>query len=318
MNKARIALIGDLCLDVYWTADMTKSELSRETPHHPLPIVSERYSAGGAANVAANIKALNPKSLTVIGLTGCDWRGDMLRKILKAQEISCDSIIEDKDVVTNCYIKPMRHGISDVAYEDPRLDFENHKAISRKTEDRIINELEKVYLNVDVLCVSDQLTWGVITPRIREYILDFAKNGTKVIVDSRNNIGKFPGCIIKPNETEAMRAFGVKSSTVENFASLAREQARKNGTIAVITLGAKGSLISNGETVTLCKAKKVLPPIDFCGAGDTYLSAFAAAVASGAEMQIAAKFATLASAVTIKKLHTTGTASRDEIMKISG
>ena len=42
ISRARVGLVGDMCLDAYWTADMKKSELSRETPHFPLPIVSER------------------------------------------------------------------------------------------------------------------------------------------------------------------------------------------------------------------------------------------------------------------------------------
>ena len=58
LGKGRIAVIGDFCLDVYWHADMTKSELSRETPHFPLPIVQERLSPGGAGNVVMNLLAL--------------------------------------------------------------------------------------------------------------------------------------------------------------------------------------------------------------------------------------------------------------------
>ena len=41
-----IAVVGDGCLDVYWEADMTRSQLSRETPHFPLPVVKERTSLG--------------------------------------------------------------------------------------------------------------------------------------------------------------------------------------------------------------------------------------------------------------------------------
>ena len=55
LGKGRIGVIGDFCLDVYWHADMTRSELSRETPHFPLPIVQERLSPGGAGNVVANL-----------------------------------------------------------------------------------------------------------------------------------------------------------------------------------------------------------------------------------------------------------------------
>ena len=63
VDGARVGLIGDLCLDLYWLADMKLSELSRETPHYPLPIVEERFAPGGAGNVATNIfrlSELNP------------------------------------------------------------------------------------------------------------------------------------------------------------------------------------------------------------------------------------------------------------------
>ena len=69
-DHARVGLIGDLCLDMYWLADMKLSELSRETPHYPLPIVEERFAPGGAGNVANNIAALKPKKLLVAG--GCN------------------------------------------------------------------------------------------------------------------------------------------------------------------------------------------------------------------------------------------------------
>ena len=58
ISKVKIGILGDLCLDVYWHADMRQSELSRETPHYPLPVVEERFSLGGAANVCANAAAL--------------------------------------------------------------------------------------------------------------------------------------------------------------------------------------------------------------------------------------------------------------------
>lgn len=35
IKNTRIGIIGDFCVDIYWHADMRKSELSRETPHYP-------------------------------------------------------------------------------------------------------------------------------------------------------------------------------------------------------------------------------------------------------------------------------------------
>ena len=81
-SKARVAMIGDLCLDLYIFGDMRLSELSRETPHFPIPVVSERYNPGGAGNVACNIAALQPESFSVVGLIGTDWRGTLLLKAL--------------------------------------------------------------------------------------------------------------------------------------------------------------------------------------------------------------------------------------------
>src|SRR5690554_4477955 len=82
ISGARIGLIGDLCLDVYWKADMTLSELSRETPHYTLPVVEERTSPGGGANVLANIAALMPGSILFTGVIGYDWRGNELMREL--------------------------------------------------------------------------------------------------------------------------------------------------------------------------------------------------------------------------------------------
>ena len=67
IKKLKVGIIGDFCLDVYWTAEMKKSELSRETPHYPLPVVEERMSAGGAGNVAVNVSSLGVGKVYAIG-----------------------------------------------------------------------------------------------------------------------------------------------------------------------------------------------------------------------------------------------------------
>ena len=53
--------------------------------------------------------------------------------------------------------------------------------------------------------------------------------------------------------------------------------------------------------------------VDICGAGDTSLSAFSAAIAAKTELKAAAQFAGLASGVTVRKIGVTGTASPEEI-----
>ena len=69
----------------------------------------------------------------------------------------------------------MMKGISDVVYEAPRLDFENYTPLGRKTETDLLEALEQAAGEVDVLCVSDQMEFGCITPGIRHYLCDLGK-----------------------------------------------------------------------------------------------------------------------------------------------
>lgn len=317
IRNADIGIIGDFCVDIYWHADMTKSELSRETPHYPLPVVRERVYPGAGGNVAANIAALSPKSLKAVSLIGDDWRGMLLSDVLQKAGIDTSLIVKTPGRFTNAYCKPMRKGISDVEYEDARLDFTNYIPINSQTEDAVIENLDKLSENISVLCVSDQFPYGIVTDKVRNRIIDFAKAGLKVIVDSRYKISEYKNVILKPNEVECWRAVygneGYIGAAKEQFAEAAKKLAEMNSALVLCTLGANGSIFTDGEHVDEIPAYKLTGEIDVCGAGDTFLSAFASAIGAGAAPADAAKLASAASAVTVKKVGITGTASPEEI-----
>ena len=312
-GQGRVAVIGDFCLDVYWHADMTKSELSRETPHFPLPIVGERLSPGGAGNVVMNVLALEPKAVTAIGVFGDDWRGAALKGLLKKAGADVSGVVTDPTRVTNTYIKPLRKGFADnVVYEDPRLDFTNYDPLSPATERKLVAALGKLRGKVDVLCVCDQMPCGCVTEKVRAKILELAKEGLVVFVDSRDRIGLYTDVIVKPNEIEAARALQGEIPPTE-FAKLAAALAKRTGRSAIVTAGERGCYVAEKGRVTHVPACKVTGEIDFCGAGDTFLSGLAVSTAAGFALADAAKIACCCSAVTIKKLKTTGTASRAEL-----
>jgi rfaE bifunctional protein kinase chain/domain len=313
LGRGRIAVIGDFCLDVYWHADMTKSELSRETPHFPLPVVAERLSPGGAGNVVMNLLALEPESVEAIGVFGEDWRGEALRGLLKKAGAGISGVVTDPTRMTNTYIKPLRKGYADnVVYEDPRLDFTNYDPLGAETEKRIIQALNRIAKKCDVLCVCDQMPFGCVTPAVRARIIELGRAGLTVVVDSRDRIGLYTDAIVKPNEIESARAFEGAIPATE-FAMLASALEKRTGRPAIVTAGDKGCYVSeNGKTVHV-PARRVTGEIDFCGAGDTFLSGFAASIAGGFTVADAARIACCCSSVTIKKLKTTGTADRSEL-----
>ena len=314
LSKGRVAVIGDFCLDVYWHADMTKSELSRETPHFPLPIVQERLSPGGAGNVVANVLALEPKKVYALGVFGDDWRGLALRGLLAQAGADVSGVLTDRARVTNTYIKPLRKGFAEnVIYEDPRLDFTNYEPLAPATEKQLLALLDKVAKKVDVLCVCDQMPFGCITEAVRDRICALGKAGLRVIVDSRDRIGLYSDAIVKPNEIEAARVFKGKIKST-SFEKLAKALEIRTGRPAIVTAGERGCYVSQDARVTHVPACKVTGEIDFCGAGDTFLSCLACATAGGFPLVDAAALACAASAVTIKKLRTTGTATRAELL----
>lgn len=311
IDRARIGVLGDFCMDMYWHADMTRSVLSRETPHFPLPVINETMSPGAAGNVAANIAELKPKSLMVFGVVGRDWRGMLLKKELEALGARM-AMVECEERVTNAYIKPMMHGYGEAVQEAARLDFENDRELPGWVEDRLIEEIREAAKELDVLCVCDQMVNGCVTPKVRAAVMQLGQEGLTVIVDSRDNVSLYRDVVVKPNEIEAANAV----EEAADSETACRMLARRSGRWAIVTAGSDGCYLSDGETVKHIEACPADPPFDICGAGDTFLAALACALGGGAEAAEAAFLGNMASSVTIRKLGTTGTASREEILAI--
>lgn len=317
LRTKTVGIIGDFCLDIYWQADMTRSELSRETPHFPLPVTQERVSPGAGGNVAANIAALHPGKILAVSLYGDDWRGTLLLEEMKRRGIDTDGFVAARNRFTNAYCKPLRKGISNVIYEDPRIDFDNTQPIDRATEDAVIEQLGTIAAQADVLCIADQFRCGIMTDRVRDAVLSLAKEGLCIAADSRFQISRYTNCILKPNEVECWRAVygndGYLRASVEELTTAADRLAIQNHAVVFCTLGADGSYLTEGKEGLRTAAVPLTGEIDICGAGDTTLAAFICALAAGATHREAAEFAAAASAVTVKKIGETGTAAFDEI-----
>lgn len=320
MKNVRAVLIGDMCLDVYWSADMTRSVLSRETPHYPLPVTNERMSAGAGGNAAMNMAALAKENLSVIGIVGKDWRGSCLMQVFEEQQVKTDGIISVAGRITNAYCKPMRRGYLGFEVEDPRIDFESFDLPDAETEAQLIEKLMDAAKDAQVLCVSDQFENGCITPKVREAINQLAADGLFVVVDSRMRIGEYRHCLLKPNEIECARALGWESDRLSGNAepevlkTAAKELADATSSDVCLTLGERGCMIYRNGNYYAAQAIPVEPPVDTVGAGDCFLSAFSLALAAGATEEEAGIVGNLASSVCVKKIGTTGTASPDEIL----
>ena len=320
LREKTVGVIGDFCVDIYWAADMTLSELSRETPHFPLPVTEERVSLGAGGNVAANAAALMPAGVLALTVFGEDWRGALLRAQAEKSGVDLRFAIQSGARVTNAYCKPLRKGVSDVVYEDPRLDFENRTPLPTSLETAVLERLPGFIESCGVICAADQFLYGTLTNRIREALIEGCKKAAKpLIADSRSRIGAYHDCILKPNETEALAAVpgGAEGTGETDPRAAARTLAKSRRAAVLCTLGAAGAYYTDGGRSFSVPAVRIEGPVDICGAGDTSLAAFACALAAGADAETAARFAALASAVTVQKLGQTGTATEEELLRVT-
>lgn len=318
LHQVRVAVLGDFCLDIYWHADMRKSQLSRETPHYPLPVYQEQVSPGAGGNVVMNLHALGVKHLLPISVLGQDWRAQIMIRLMEEAGLNTQYLFREAGRFTPSYCKPIRQGFDQNTQEDPRIDFINTSPPTPQTEELLLTALEQLLPQVDVLAVCDQLDEGIITPRIREYLAKKGEEGKQIVVDSRADLSRYSQVMIKSNELETSHALKaglpLQPIGIQHLMELAQGLHQQTRKPLVITLGERGALYYDGRDFSLIPSKPVPPPTDIVGAGDAFMSAFCAALSLNTPGDLAASFANLASGVTIRKLHTTGTASPAEIL----
>ncbi len=321
IRKLRIGVIGDFTLDGYWLADMSRSVLSRETPLFPRPVVQERYSCGGAANVAWNLAALGLEEVMAFTVLGQDWRGDLLRKALHEAHVNIHPVLTVPDWVTPFFGKVMLTSGA-LQQEDARLDFVNTRALSLDIEESLLERVEASLPELDALIIADYQTVGVITPGVLTGLNDLAARTDQVVfaVDSRDQVGKFQGMVRKPNHLEAARWLfpdrAPEQVALETFAETALYPQVNCGCPLFITFGEHGCLVLAGGESHLVPALAIKPPLDPVGAGDSFLSAITAGLAAGANPLEAARLGHYAAAVTVQKLGVTGTATPEEILQL--
>jgi rfaE bifunctional protein kinase chain/domain len=319
-HKLSIGVIGDFTLDGYWHADMEQSQLSRETPLYPRPIVSENYSLGGAANVAWNLAALKVGSVWAFSVLGKDWRGAILRELLEAEGILTSTLLTQATRKTPFYGKVVLEASGRCPQEDARLDFINSVPLDQDIEMAMIARIESYLARIDLWIVADYQSCGVVTSPMARGLLEMAHRhpAMRVVVDSRDRAAEFQSLILKPNDIEASRFFfpdrDPASVPLPDLAGAALEHNRRTGQPIFITLGPKGCLVCDNGVAQTIPGVRVSPPIDTVGAGDTFLASLTTALAAGANPVEAACLANISASITVKKIGVTGAACPSEII----
>ncbi|MDX9858338.1 MAG: D-glycero-beta-D-manno-heptose-7-phosphate kinase [candidate division Zixibacteria bacterium] len=299
IGRSRVLIIGDIMLDEYLLG-----VVERISPEAPVPVVevtSNRTNLGGAANVAANIRALGDESV-LIGTVGADEAADKLGALLEQRGISRANMVTDPDRPTTIKTRLIAHSQQVV-----RFDREKRSPLTEPVERRMMEQVRSLITTTSAVIISDYGK-GVITPSLLKSVTDLCNERSVFIaVDPKEtNFHNYRRVsLITPNHHEAGFAYGRKILNEADLYEVGNGLLKKlEAKSILITRGPQGmSLFSTDHEPTHIPtfARQVF---DVTGAGDTVIATFVSAVCAGATLPEAAVFANVAAGWTVAEIGT--------------
>ncbi len=300
-SDSHILVVGDLMLDRYYTGD-TK----RISPEAPVPVVRVEQmhgQAGGAGNVALNIRALDAK-VSVLGFVGKDDTGDELIACMKDAGVNIHVERTDQARTITKLRVLSRH------QQLIRLDFEDDFAALNNQS--LLSGYQSLLTDVDIVVLSDYGK-GTLSD-CSEYIRLARQAGVSVLVDPKGtDFLRYQGAtMLTPNRLEFEAVVGVCA----NQTTLEQKGQTLLGDLTLdamlVTQGELGMTLFIKEHNPLHFSTQAREVYDVTGAGDTVISTLAAMHAAGLDFAHATALANVAAGIVVGKLGT-ATVSVNEI-----
>jgi len=319
VHGVAVAVLGDFAVDAYWDLDVGPAERSVETGRAVQRVARQRYGLGGAGNVAANLTALGARVVPIARL-GADPLGRELRSMLAALGLDLAFVREGPaGWQTVAYVKPHRDGV-----EQDRIDLGARNVLDEPARRDVIADLSSALETCGGVVVNQQCHGGPVDEGTLAGIdtLVPALTDRVFLVDSRDHAAACRAGLLKLNAHEALALLGRRRDPLHPVAAdEAREAAERIAATRegplFVTLGADGLLVATAGEVQRVPAVPARGPIDPVGAGDTVTAALGACLVAGCDPRLSGHVASLAAAVTVRKLSTTGTATPAEILAVA-
>lgn len=295
-KRPNILVVGDLMLDSYMWGGA-----DRISPEAPVPVVAvtkESKSLGGAGNVVANLTSLGA-NVWVSSILGLDDAAKIIKSEFERLGADVSGIFEDETRTTSLKTRVMAG-----SHQIVRFDKESKDEIKSGNEEKIFSFAATNIKNFDAILLSDYKK-GVITDILAQKLITLSnENNIPVLADPKGtDYSKYKNAtLLTPNKKEAKEATKIEIKDDESLKAAGLKLKRElNLKYSVITLSEDGiGIFDENETIKLpTLAQEVF---DVTGAGDTVLSALGIALALGADIVEAAKFANKAAAVVVAKV----------------
>jgi len=298
----KVVVWGDFVLDEHLYG--TTRRISREAPVLILNYKACEYSLGGAGNAIQNLKALGAEPVPV-GVVGRDEAGRKILSLLKAAKISTDLIFQEKEYPTPLKTRILAGEDNTRKQQILRIDREGKVPGSADLKRRIRKALTASLRGASALLVSDYDYFTVQEDVYADALGAARSSGIPVTVDSRFRLLAFKGATIAtPNESEVEGTLNVEIGGDETILRSAATRLLKalQSPALLVTRGSRGmTLFEKGRPPHSIPVSGTTDIVDVTGAGDTVISIFTLAVASGASFREAAELANYAGGIVVMK-----------------
>ncbi|MGE3538421.1 MAG: bifunctional D-glycero-beta-D-manno-heptose-7-phosphate kinase/D-glycero-beta-D-manno-heptose 1-phosphate adenylyltransferase HldE [Candidatus Tectimicrobiota bacterium] len=295
----RVLVLGDVMCDVYlWGA------VRRISPEAPVPVfesATRHHILGGAANVAANLRALGCH-VHLLGVVGADAAGEQVRNLLVQRGIDETALYVDPTRPTTEKTRLMAQ-----QQQVLRLDQESRAPLSPACLEQALRQAGAVLAQVDGVVCSDYQK-GVCTPALLQPLFAMARAaGLPIIVDPKvRDFTHYHGAtVLTPNLTEVEQACG---TTVTNATELAQAAhlllQQSQATALLVTQGKDGMTLFQPPQAPVHIPARAREVFDVTGAGDTALAALSMAMLCGVPLLDAARLANAAAGIVVGKVGT--------------
>ena len=287
-GKPRIVVVGSINMDLVVTVERfpVPGETIRSSSFVTVP-------GGKGANQAA-AASLAGGEVTMVGRVGEDIFGAACLDNLKAKGVNTDFIKQDPGSPTgNAMIAVDAQGQNELIYTPGA----NHRVTTEDaaTAKETLARAAMVILQFELLMTT-----------VRGVTQLASQLGTPVVLNPAP-AEKPPACVLEradyivPNETEAELLTGVKVTDTDSATKAAESLLQEGCKHVIVTLGAQGALVHDGEAPTHVPAKSV-QVVDATAAGDTFIGAFSVALATGRPLVEAVQFGCVAATLSVTKL----------------
>ncbi len=301
-SRQRVLVLGDVMLDRYLWGDTT-----RISPEAPVPVIEaldETLRMGGAANVAHNVARLGARPV-VVGVIGPDGFGHDLKSLMNGAGISPEWLVEVQGRRTSAKTRILAR-----RQQVLRVDREETAEIDGSVLEMVLERAMAALDTATAVVISDYGK-GVVTRALLAALLPVAiQREIPICVDPKEtHFFAYRGVsVITPNTAEAGAAFGRRLRDDDDLIAAGRYLRDELECRAVlITRGSLGMTLFPEQGPVLHFPVTETEVFDVTGAGDTVVSVYALALASGADAAEAAAVSNHAAGLVIREVGTTTT-----------